>query len=517
MATVHYGRLLGPVGFSRTVAIKRLHPHLAKDPEFVTMFLDEARMVARIRHPNVVPTLDVVAADGELLLVMEYVEGESLQKLIRRTTRKEVRIPPAIVSAVVTSMLHGLHAAHEATNERGDNLGIVHRDVSPSNVIVGVDGVARVLDFGVAKAADRSQETQAGTIKGKFGYMSPEQLINNPLDRRSDIFGAAILLWEALTGRRLFKRDNAGAMVAAVLHEEVQPPSHFNPEVAAWVDAVVLKGLERDREKRYATADEMALALEDALQPATVRKVASWIREVAGKSLSKRAEQIAAIESESASNPRARIQLPPDAASNPGMEPTTGSGPFTDSRVGPVSGSGSFRGPGMGPPSGTGPFQPSGMDMRLQHTPSTGSAMISGVTPMPAWPTPAPTRRSGLAVGVAVGVGVATVVLGVVFMLMFGSSTAPEETKATAAPGPTVELTASSEPPAPKSSIAVEASASASSAVSADASASAAAKVKPPPPRQQRPPPPRKPTVDCSNPFTIDKNGKKRPRPECFR
>src|SRR4051794_29784074 len=174
MATVHFGRLLGPVGFSRTVAVKRLHAHLAKDPEFVSMFLDEARLAARVRHPNVVPTLDVVAAQGELFLVMEYVQGESFARLLHVTKSNGQRIPRDIVCAVLASVLHGLHAAHEAKSERGEALGIVHRDVSPQNILVGVDGIARVLDFGIAKAAGRAQVTREGQVRGKMAYIAPE-------------------------------------------------------------------------------------------------------------------------------------------------------------------------------------------------------------------------------------------------------------------------------------------------------------------------------------------------------
>src|SRR5262245_394878 len=150
MATVHLGRLLGPVGFSRTVAIKRLHAQFATDPEFVSMFLDEARLAARIRHPNVVPTLDVVATEGELFVVMEYVHGESLSRLIKEEARNGRRIPPRIAASLISGTLQGLHAAHEARDERGNPLNIVHRDVSPQNILVGSDGIARVLDFGVA-------------------------------------------------------------------------------------------------------------------------------------------------------------------------------------------------------------------------------------------------------------------------------------------------------------------------------------------------------------------------------
>src|SRR5580700_4657373 len=150
MASVHFGRLLGAAGFSRTVAIKRLHPHLADEPEFLSTLIDEARLAARIHHPNVVPTLDVESAEGELLVVMEYVRGESLARLLRAESARGRRLPLSIASAIVIGALHGLHAAHEATSDRGAPLGIVHRDVSPHNILVGVDGMARVIDFGVA-------------------------------------------------------------------------------------------------------------------------------------------------------------------------------------------------------------------------------------------------------------------------------------------------------------------------------------------------------------------------------
>jgi eukaryotic-like serine/threonine-protein kinase len=168
MATVHIGRLLGPVGFSRTVAIKRLHPRYAGDPEFVSMFLEEARLVARIRHPHVVPMLDVVATAGELFLVMEYVAGESLARLAHAAAERGERVPLRVSVAILSGLLQGLHAAHEAHDEHGQPLGIVHRDVSPQNVLVGSDGQARVLDFGIAKAAGRVQTTADGQVKGKL-------------------------------------------------------------------------------------------------------------------------------------------------------------------------------------------------------------------------------------------------------------------------------------------------------------------------------------------------------------
>src|SRR5277367_6635205 len=175
MASVHFGRLIGPAGFSRTVAIKRLHESFALDPEFVSMFMDEARLAARIRHPNVVPTRDIVALEQELLLVMEYVPGESLSLLLKRARLARKPVPIPIVADIIMQALSGLHAAHEAVGEAGEPLCIVHRDVSPQNILVGTDGVARVLDFGVAKAIGTMHQTRAGQVKGKIRYMAPEQ------------------------------------------------------------------------------------------------------------------------------------------------------------------------------------------------------------------------------------------------------------------------------------------------------------------------------------------------------
>ena len=210
MAVVHIGRLMGPVGFARTVAIKRLHPHLAHNPEFVAMFLDEARLAARIRHPNVVSTLDVVATEGELFVVMEYVPGDALARLLFTASSRGESVPLAIASSIMVDVLHGLHAAHEASDERGQPLGLVHRDVSPHNVLVGTDGAAHLIDFGIAKAAGRAQVTREGQLKGKLAYMAPEQLKGSSggakVDRRADVFAVGTILWEIVTGHRELPR-----------------------------------------------------------------------------------------------------------------------------------------------------------------------------------------------------------------------------------------------------------------------------------------------------------------------
>jgi serine/threonine protein kinase len=297
MATVHYGRLLGPVGFARTVAIKRLHPQYARDPEFVSMFLDEARLAARIHHPNVCSTLDVVTTQGELLLVFEYLKGDTLARLMRTLRKVEEPIDPAIAVSIMVGALQGLHAAHEARNERGVELGIVHRDVSPHNILVGADGVSRVLDFGVAKAAGRFHTTREGKVKGKLPYMAPEQLRGQTVDRQSDVYGASVCLWEALTGRRLFVGENEGHLLELIMHSPVQRPSLYASAMPLALEDIVMRGLERDKTKRFATAKEMALALQRAVPPALASDVGEWVESVAEHTLVERAGHIALIES----------------------------------------------------------------------------------------------------------------------------------------------------------------------------------------------------------------------------
>ncbi len=313
MAAVHYGRMIGPVGFSRTVAIKRLHAHLAKDPDFVAMFLDEARLAARIRHPNVVQTLDIVTLEKELLVVMDYVQGESLGRLVRASKVAKQPIPLPIVSAIICGALYGLHAAHEATTEQGEPLRLVHRDVSPQNILVGADGVARVLDFGVAKARGRQHTTRDGQLKGKIAYMAPEQVSSENVDRRTDVYAAGIVLWEALTLERLFTGDNEAAVMAAALDKPVKPPSSFARHVPKELDEICLRALDRDPSKRFQDAHELANALEACAPPATPMRVAEWVALLASDVLSKRAAAVARIESASG--------LTPPQAAAPTFEP----------------------------------------------------------------------------------------------------------------------------------------------------------------------------------------------------
>jgi len=326
MASVHIGRLVGPVGFARTVAIKRMHPQFAEDPEFVSMFLDEARLAARIRHPNVVSTLDVVALKGELFLVMDYVPGESLARLVRGATLRGERISPAIVTTIMVGVLHGLHAAHEARNDRGEPLEVVHRDVSPQNILVGIDGVSRVLDFGVAKAVGRLHTTRDGQLKGKLAYMAPEQL-RGSTTRLTDVYAASVVLWEALTNKRPFQGENEAQMVDLLLGGCHEPPSQYAEGLPPALDAVTMRGLSVDPRERFQTAREMACALEDALPSAAASKIGDWVERAAKDTLDERSARIARIESATMSMP------PPSEPARPSSDDAVES---ADARLIPV-------------------------------------------------------------------------------------------------------------------------------------------------------------------------------------
>jgi eukaryotic-like serine/threonine-protein kinase len=308
MATVHLGCLLGPAGFSKLVAIKCLHQQFALEPEFVSMFLDEARLASSIHHPNVVASLDVVAEQGELLVVMEYVHGETLAGLLRLSRQKADKPPTPVIIRVLCEALEGLHAAHTASLA-GNPLNIVHRDVSPQNIMVGADGNTRVLDFGIAQAALRSHVTSAGTIKGKIAYMSPEQVQSRPVDARTDVFAAGVVLWEALTGRRLFFAPDSRDVVELLLTLPIPPPSSVAPHLSKELDAVVLKALARDVDERFASAHEFAEALRRVAGEGSRREVAEWVGRVAREGLDHRLELLQALEA-SAIHTQVAVALP---------------------------------------------------------------------------------------------------------------------------------------------------------------------------------------------------------------
>jgi serine/threonine-protein kinase len=286
MATVHLARAVGAGGFERLVAIKVMHPGLGDDPDFAAMFLDEARVAARIRHPNVVGTVDVQEGPEGLFLVMEYIEGPSLFAISRALVKKGRRMPVGVGLRIIIDALLGLHAAHDQTGPTGEPLQIVHRDVSPQNILVSVDGQGKITDFGVARAEARLSSTRRGEVKGKLAYMSPQQVRAEAIDRRADVYAAAVVLWELLAGERLFTGDNDGALVVSVMGGARRSPRDVDAGVPAPVDRECMRALRLDPDERHPTALAFAEALEVAAEEAgvtlaTPRVLAAFIKELA--------------------------------------------------------------------------------------------------------------------------------------------------------------------------------------------------------------------------------------------
>jgi serine/threonine-protein kinase len=472
MATVHFGKQIGEAGFSRTVAIKRLHENFVRDPQFTAMMVDEARLVSRIRHPNVVPTLDVVSLADQLFVVMEYVHGATLSSLRTRLWSERASVPSGMAAAIILDVLHGLHAAHEARSEKGTPLAIVHRDVSPQNIIIGVDGVSRVLDFGIAKAAGRFQSTNTGQIKGKLAYMAPEQLCGVALDRRVDVYAAGIVLWELLAGRRLFDADTYAQTMYKVLNASIEPPSAVVSGISSALDDVVMRALSRDPDARFSTAHDFAIALEATVPTIPrAREVGAWVVANAGAILDKRAAQVASIEATSGHWEAAPAAQIPRTTVDAHAETVT-----------------LYRAPSS-------PELPSTHASPAAIAASPLGDGISGL------PRPLSPRRAlvGLSVGVVLAFGAVALFLG----RSRPAPTVPSVDTASVRPeasGPTVSAQPAVSEPNPSE---VDAP-----AVTAWTNARPVA-----PPRQTNAPP--RPS-SCSQPFTIDANGVKVPKRYCF-
>ncbi|MCB9571507.1 MAG: serine/threonine protein kinase [Kofleriaceae bacterium] len=262
MAELYLARATGIEGFEKLVALKRILPQNAENDDFVRMFLDEARLSATIQHANVAQVYDIGRCDDGLFFTMEYVHGEDLRTLMQTLAKRGRSFPLEHALAAVIGACAGLHAAHERRGPDGRPLGIVHRDVSPSNVLVSYDGCVKLIDFGIAKAQRRQTETRAGTLKGKIAYMSPEQCMGVDLDRRSDVFSLGVVLYELTTGVRLFPVENEYAALRQIVDQDAPPPSRRKQGYPPELEQIVLRALRRDRAERYASAEELQLDLE---------------------------------------------------------------------------------------------------------------------------------------------------------------------------------------------------------------------------------------------------------------
>lgn len=266
MAEVYLARQSGPAGFEKECVIKRILPSLSEDEQFVHMFLDEARIAARLSHPNIVQIYDLgKIGDHDYFLAMEHVHGVDLQHILEAERGHDGRMPLPIALRLVTNVAEGLEHAHRATGPDGRPLGIVHRDVSPANVIVSIDGVAKILDFGIAKAIARRGHTEVGVIKGKIGYMSPEQVQGEPLDARSDIFSLGVILYELTVGRRPFEGESPAELSLQILHDEPHLPEMVVEGYPEALSSIVRRALAKRREDRYSSARELARAIEEFL------------------------------------------------------------------------------------------------------------------------------------------------------------------------------------------------------------------------------------------------------------
>ena len=295
MAEVYLARMTGVGGFERQLVIKRILPHLSGDPDFVEMFLNEGRIAARLAHPNVCHVYELGEVSGDLFLAMEYLEGLSwgeLSPLVPRDGRFELRCAAGVIGQVC----EGLRYAHELRDVDGMPTPVVHRDVSPQNLFVTTDGVAKLLDFGVSKVLTEGSRTRTGMLKGKLPYMAPEQIRGEPVDPRADVFSMGIVLWEALTGDRLFRRDSDYQIWRAVTEEDIPAVTSIRPGLPPRIDAVVGRALERDRDRRYPTIRAFASDLREVADylggPLDQAALAEAVRALGAEALTMRAHQV---------------------------------------------------------------------------------------------------------------------------------------------------------------------------------------------------------------------------------
>lgn len=295
MAMVWAARLKGSRGFQKLVAIKTMLPAMSDDPNFEKMFLDEASLASEIRHPHVIEILDLGEQDNVLYLVMEWVDGEPLN-VVMNYAAKQGGVPLRVAVSLVAQACRGLHAAHELRDEQGTLVGLVHRDITPQNILVSYDGVVKIVDFGVAKATSRvAAETEAGQLKGKIAYMSPEQLHGSTIDRRTDVFALGILLYMLTTGVHPFKGDDQPRTIENILSDEPIPsPRRFVPGLSADYEAVLFQALAKDPAKRFPSANDLLKALTRVMQPATDEEVADYVRVLLQDLLEKRRRAVKA-------------------------------------------------------------------------------------------------------------------------------------------------------------------------------------------------------------------------------
>jgi len=287
MAEVFKGRAMGPGGFARDVVIKRILPAHADDPEFIRMFVDEAKLLGLLHHPNIVDVYDFGEDDGVLFLALEYVEGPSLSRILRTLRASNRKTPPAIVAYVAREVCRALDHVHGLRDRDGKPLDAIHRDVTPSNIIISSAGAVKLLDFGVSTFKHAVQITKTGTVKGKPAYLAPEQLEGKPIDGRVDLFALGIVMHEMLSLEHLFAGDSDLGTVKKIMEMQIPSPSATRDDVPSALGDIVMRALERDRNRRFASAAEMARALDDFIVNSKlhIADVAAFVRDIAGSAV----------------------------------------------------------------------------------------------------------------------------------------------------------------------------------------------------------------------------------------
>jgi len=321
MAELFLARALAMAGFEKLVVLKRILPQHAESDDFIKMFLTEARLAATLHHPNIVQVYDIGEEGGHYFFTMEWVQGQDLRKIVRAARKANLAVPLEHVLHIIGGVAAGLHHAHDQKDTDGTPIGIVHRDVSPSNVLVTYDGAVKLVDFGIAKAAAFQSNTIAGTLKGKVPYMSPEQCRGENVDRRSDIFSIGTLLWEMTTGVRLFAGDNEVAIINRVARADVPTPTSIRSDYPPELEAIVMRALASDPEQRYQNAIDLQIDLEDFSRehrlPVSSARMGKFMRELFVEEMATQAAQLHAERGERAD--------PPAAASTSGPVPTVSS------------------------------------------------------------------------------------------------------------------------------------------------------------------------------------------------
>jgi eukaryotic-like serine/threonine-protein kinase len=496
MGEVFLARVAGPGGFIKPVALKRIHPHLVSDTEFISMLHDEARLAASVQHPNIVRTLDVGCEGDTHYVVLDFVCGDQIGKIHRELLRRGLHVPPWVAAWAGAQIAGALHAVHEARSLDGQPLEIVHRDVSPGNIMLADSGHALLFDFGVAKAKHRIAHTTHGEIKGKLCFMAPEIFDGVPADRTGDVFALGVVLYELLTDRSPFNRPSDLDTIAALRSAEVPPPSTFAAGIDAELDVVVMRAMARDRAARYGTASQLEAALRQwatrAGAPHDAGATCTWLVQMLPDRIAARRELLTRVGSGAPMRP------------TPSASPSASGGAYSDSQPSrpstrrPITGTTRTDGltevmttpvPPFDPSAGLTPVPPyDGL-----HTPAGLSRLTTEarlhVTPSAPMEMPAPRRGVGLAVAGAVVAIVAVAAVAIGTMMSGSPATAP----VAATPPPATTAAAADEPEEEPED----------SAPTSTSSSTASSRVATPPRggRPRQPPPPKAPPPKTGGPL----------------